>query len=37
MKFVEFIKKAFSENILLKLLALGVAFVLVVVINALGS
>lgn len=35
MKFLEVLKKTFTENIPLKLLALGVAFVVVVIVNAL--
>lgn len=35
MKFLEMLKKAFTENIALKLLAFGLGFVLVVLINAL--
>ncbi len=36
MKFIELLKKAFTENIPIKLLALGLAFVAVVIINALN-
>ena len=35
MKFLQYLKKAFTENIPIKLLALGISFVLVIIINAL--
>ncbi len=35
MKFLEILKKAFTQNVPLKLAAIGLAFVLVVIINAL--
>ncbi len=35
MKFLEFLKKAFTQNILLKLAAIALAAVVVVIINAL--
>lgn len=35
MKFAEFLKKVFFENIPIKLLALVLAFVVVVIVNAI--